>query len=144
MLMRLLRLFDRMRHRRRLSRLTPAHAQGRRGEDVAHRYLQGLGYRVVARNYVARTAKAELDIVARDGDTIVFIEVKTRSTAEFGAPDRAIDEEKRRHILRAAGAYLGRARAGWEQARFDIVNVIFERGEAIEHLRDAFRPPRLL
>ena len=124
--------------------MTPAHARGRRGEDIAHRYLQSLGYLVVARNYAAATAKAELDIVARDGGTIVFVEVKTRSTDEFGAPDRAVDEEKRRHIVRAAQAYLRRARAGWEQARFDIVNVVLDKNEAVEHLRDAFRPSRRL
>lgn len=99
---------------------------------------------MVARNYSAPTAKAELDIVARDGATIVFVEVKTRSTAEFGAPDRAIDEEKRRHIIRAAGAYLRRARAQWSDARFDVVNVVYEHGEAIEHIRDAFHPRGLL
>lgn len=142
MLMRLLLLFDRIRHRRRLRRWNRAHAHGRRGEDAAHRYLQSLGYLVVARNYAAPTAKAELDIVARDGDTIVFVEVKTRTSSEFGTPDRAVDDEKRRHIVRAARAYLRRARAGWDQARFDIVNVIIDKGEAIEHLRDAFRPPR--
>ena len=140
MLMPLLRLFDGIRHRRRLRRWNTAHAWGRRGEDLAHRYLQQIGYTVVARNYAARSAKAELDIVARDGSTVVFVEVKTRSRSEFGAPDRAIDEEKRRHIIRAAGAYLRRGRADWQQARFDVVNVVFENGVSIEHIRDAFRP----
>jgi putative endonuclease len=84
----------------------------------------------------------ELDMVARHGDAIVFIEVKTRSTDEFGTPDQAVDREKRSHILRAAAAYMHAAQLPWDKARFDIVSVTLEAKPRIVHQRDAFaRPP---
>ena len=135
----LLRAADWMRHRARLRRWNTAHAWGRRGEDLAHRFLQQKGYIVVARNLRLRGAHNELDIVARDGETIVFVEVKTRASDDFGTPDEAVDAEKREHLVRAASAYLHAAGAKWEQARFDIVSVLFEGTTRIEHIRDAFR-----
>jgi putative endonuclease len=129
-----------MRHRARLRSWDTAHAWGRRGEDLAHRFLQRQGYTVVARNLALRGARVELDIVALDGGTIVFVEVKTRSSDEFGTPDQAVDAEKREHLARAASAYLHTADATWERARFDIVTVTFEGQVRIGHIRDAFRP----
>jgi putative endonuclease len=136
----LLRAADWLRHRARLRKWNTAHAWGRRGEDLAHRFLQQQGYSVVARNLKVRGAGVELDIVARDGDTIVFVEVKTRASDEFGAPDEAVDAEKRDHLIRAATAYLRVADAGWERARFDIVSVLFEGKTRVDHIRDAFQP----
>jgi putative endonuclease len=131
-----------MRHRARLRKWNTAHAWGRRGEDLAHRFLQQQGYTIVARNLKIRGARVELDIVARNGETIVFVEVKTRATDEFRTPDQAVDADKREHLIRAASAYLQAADAGWDRARFDIVNVLFEGRTRIEHIRDAFIPPR--
>ena len=113
-------------------------ARGRRGEDLAHRYLQARGFKVVARNFRTRSGSAEIDLVAWQGAQIVFIEVKSRATADYGAPDRAVDADKQRKILRAAGEYLHRTGANWESARFDVVNVVFGPELAISHVEDAF------
>lgn len=117
-------------------------ARGRRGEDLAHRYLQKRGYTVVARNFRTRSGSAELDLVAWDGSQIVFVEVKSRATEEFGTPDRAVDVEKQRKILRAAGEYLHRMDASWDIARFDVVNVVFAAKPIIRHVEDAFSRAR--
>ncbi len=137
MLLRLLCLADWLRHRWRSRHEAPHLAVGRRGEDLAHRYLQRQGYTVVARNYRI-PGQVELDIVAWDGPTLVFVEVKTRTSSEFGTPDRAIGREKREHLFRAAAAYLKQARVDWKAVRFDIVNVTLGERPVIEHLKDVY------
>lgn len=113
---------------------------GRMGEDVAHRYLRGHGCTVVARNYRTRSGSGEIDLVAWHGETLVFVEVKTRSTAEFGEPEAAVDAEKQQRLHRAARDYARRAGVEWEKTRFDIVSVVIERHRVrIEWIRDAFR-----
>jgi putative endonuclease len=112
-------------------------ALGRRGEDLAHRYLQKNGFTVVARNYKPG-ADSEIDIVARRGDLVVFVEVKSRMSAEFGSPDRAIDSEKQKHIVRAARAYVNRAAIEWNQVRFDTISIVFTNPPSIIHQQDAF------
>jgi putative endonuclease len=92
----------------------------------------------VARNYRTPTGSGEIDLVAHQGDTVVFVEVKARETAEFGTPDRAVDNEKRNRLLRAARDYARRTDTPWDHVRFDIVSVVF-RPLSIEHLTDAFR-----
>ena len=111
---------------------------GRRGEDMAHRYLRRRGCMVVARNYRPRSGPGEIDLVVYHGQQLVFVEVKTRSTAEFGSPDRAVDIEKRQALERAARDYARRAEVGWEKTRFDIVTVVLERPIRIDWLQDAF------
>jgi putative endonuclease len=97
---------------------------------------------VVARNLRLRGARVELDLVARDAGAIVFVEVKSRKSDEFGTPDQSVDREKRENLFRAASAYLHTAGASWQQARFDIVSVTFDGETRIDHIRDAFaRPP---
>ena len=118
-------------------------ALGRRGEDIAHRHLQREGMTVVARNYRTATASAEVDLVAWDGDTLVFVEVKTRANADFGPPDRAIADEKRRAVLRAAAEYARKAGVPDEKLRFDVVNVICSTPPSVTHFRDAFSPSTL-
>ena len=105
--------------------------------------MQSNGLQVIARNY-RPGADSEIDIVARDGDMVVFVEVKTRRSAEFGAPDRAINEEKRKHILRAARSYMTRGGIGWSRARFDIISIVLSKPPQISHLRDAFFDGRAL
>jgi putative endonuclease len=131
------RISDFLRQGKQRRTLTPEAAVGRRGEDVAHRYLQRAGLKVVARNY-RPGPDSEIDIVARDGETVVFVEVKSRGSAEFGSPERAIDEEKRRHILRAAQSYMTRAGIEWSQVRFDVISIIFSEPPFIHHERDTF------
>jgi len=138
----LYRLADRIRQRARRRRWHPDLAAGRRGEDLAHRFLRRRGFRIVARNYRSRSGSGEIDLVAWDKDQLVFVEVKSRATAEFGTPDRAVDPEKQRHLERAAREYARRANIGWERTRFDIVSVLLTAPPAIELLPDAFRPGR--
>src|SRR6266849_5955121 len=81
------KLSDRAREFRQKQALNAVAALGRRGEDMAHRYLRGAGYMVVARNY-RPGPDSEIDIVARRGELVVFVEVKTRTSAAFGSPER--------------------------------------------------------
>ena len=79
-----------------------------------------------------------MDIIGWDRDRLVFVEVKSRGSEEFGSPDRAIDAGKRDRLMRAARDYARRAGIDWIKVRFDIVNVVFTDPPAIEHLRDVF------
>jgi putative endonuclease len=110
---------------------------GRRGERAAEKYLRRNGYRIVKRNF--RAAGAEIDLVAMDGDVLVFVEVKTRRGRDAGAPHEAVDERKQRQIRRAAELFAMRYREDEIEMRFDIVAVDAsgERLE-IELLRNAF------
>ena len=140
----LLTLSDWLRHRARKRVWSPDLASGRRGEDLAHRFLQRRGLRVVARNYRARSGAGEIDLVAWDGDRLAFVEVKARRTDEFGAPDRAVDREKQLRLVRAAREYARRARIEWNQVRFDVVSVVFGDPPALTHIKDAFPPEQAL
>ena len=113
-------------------------ALGRRGEDLAHRYLRNAGFTVVGRNYRPNEGEAEVDIVARDGDTVVFVEVKTRMSVEFGAPDRAIGNDKQKQIVRAARSYATRAGIAWNRVRFDTISIVFTKPPSLVHQQDAF------
>ncbi len=135
-------LSDSLRQRGRRRHLNPEHALGRRGEDIAHRFLQRAGIVVVARNYRLGSGAGEIDLVGWERDALVFIEVKSRRTDEFGSPDRAIGEEKRRRIVRVARDYARRAEAPWDKVRFDVLNVVFSSPPAVTHMRDVFRAPR--
>jgi len=114
--------------------------RGRMGEDVAHRYLRDRGCKVVARNYRMRSGAGEIDLVVWHGQKLVFVEVKTRASAEFGEPERAVDQEKQARLIRAGRDYARRAGVAWETTRFDIVSIVLERPRVrIEWLQDAFR-----
>ena len=118
-------------------RLRPP-GSGRLGEDLAHRYLRRHGCTIVARNYRPRSGTGEIDLVAWQRDTLVFVEVKTRASAEFGSPDRAVDTEKERYLRHAARDYARRAEVDWSQVRFDIVSVVLAKPPQIEWIQDAF------
>jgi putative endonuclease len=132
------KLSDTARQLRERRTLSPEAALGRRGEDLAHRYLRNAGFRVVARNYRPNEGEAEVDIIARDGDTVVFVEVKSRTSADFGAPDRAIGGDKQKNIVRAARSYATRAGITWSQVRFDIISIVFTNPPSLVHQQDAF------
>ena len=117
-------MFDRLRDLRRRIVWTHDQALGRRGEDLVHRYLRKRGYTIVARNYRLSSGDAEADIIAREGNALVIVEVKTRETAEFGPPDRAVDPEKRRHLLRVAREYSRKTNTPVENVRVDMAGVI--------------------
>ena len=140
----LYRLSDRLRRRARMRRTPIDIARGRHGEDLAHRFLRRQGYTIVARNFRPRNGAGEIDLVAWESDCLVFVEVKSRATDEFGTPDRAVDPEKQQHLERAAREYARRAEVDWERVRFDIVSILLTEPPEIELLRDAFRPRRTL
>ena len=126
------RAADRLRQRRYRGN------HGRIGEDLAHRFLRSQGCTVVARNYRTLTGRGEIDLVVWDGARLAFVEVKTRSTDEFGPPEGAVDAEKRERLQIAARDYVRRAEIAWKVARFDIVSIVLDRPPRIEWLRDAF------
>jgi putative endonuclease len=131
-------LGDWVRHRARLRHWDPGLAWGRRGEDLAHRYLRKAGYTIVARNYRTRSGSGEVDLIGWDGSVLAFVEVKTRATEEFGAPERAVDEDKQHHLLVAARDYVRKADLDWALARFDVVSVVMTEPPRITLQKDAF------
>jgi len=111
-------------------------ALGNRGEEIASAYLKRKGYRILKRNYSVPTG--EIDIVARDGETLVFVEVKARSGDRFGEPHEAVGERKRRR-MRSAALHFMAGLKNEPRARFDIVSVRISGGrEEVEHIEDAF------
>jgi putative endonuclease len=124
-------------HRRTARRGAPRHSFGRRSERLAERHLRWRGYRILARNF--RAAGAEIDLVALDGETLVFVEVKARRSTVAGAPAEAVDERKQRRLRRAAAIFTARRRADGRPMRFDVVAISGEgRSRTLEHLRNAF------
>ena len=114
---------------------------GQRGEDAAARFLKRLGYTIVARGQ--RDKLGELDIIAVDGRTVVFVEVKTRASADGGEPHEAVTATKQQRMTRVALGYLRRHRLLEHSARFDVVAVTWPPGErrpSIEHFQNAFEP----
>ena len=119
---------------------TPQHLDtGRRGEEAAYFYLREQGYVIIARNYRSPRSRSELDLVGWDGDTLCFIEVKTRTTRDVLPAEAAVDAEKQRDLSRVAREFLRRMK-GDPPFRFDIVSVYLENGPApdIELFRQAF------
>ena len=96
-------------------------AKGKQGEDLACRELQRRGYLIVERRY--RTRFGEIDIVARDGRTTVFVEVKMRSSCRFGSAAEAVTWHKRHRICAMASEYVLRHHLAGEPCRFDVVTV---------------------
>ena len=121
-----------------LRRRSFAKDHGRMGEDLAHRYLRTHGCTIVARNYRPRSGGGEIDLVAWRGGRLIFVEVKTRASEDFGTPDRAVDAEKRANLQLAARDYARRANVDWLKTRFDIVSVVLDRPPRIVWMPDAF------
>ena len=112
---------------------------GQWGETQALHHLAEHGYRIVATNY--RTRYGEIDIIAQDGETLVFIEVKCRSHHGFGSALEAVDFRKQQRICRVAIEYLQSHRGGEGGARFDVIAVHRQSGKGpavIEHIENAF------
>lgn len=109
--------------------------KGREGEAIAAEYVQQLGYKLLAMNYVY--SHCEIDIVALDGKTLVFIEVKTRNNEEFGSGAAAITEKKRAQIKRAATGYFIENSLSDTECRFDgiVVTYPYAKDQKIEHYK---------
>jgi putative endonuclease len=113
---------------------------GRTGEDRAADHLAGRGFRILERNYSA--PYGEIDLIALDGDTVVFVEVKTRTTDAYGAPELAVDRRKQEHMVKAALGYLKRRNLHQMPCRFDVVAISGMDGGTVQHIRHAFEMDR--
>ncbi|MBC5993904.1 YraN family protein [Pontibacter cellulosilyticus] len=108
---------------------------GHDGEEAAANYLLERGYTIVQRNY--RYKRTETDIIATHQDTLVFVEVKTRTSAVFGFPEEAVGAKKEKLLLKAAEEYI--YQTGWEgEVRFDVVAITLAPRQEIHHIVDAF------
>jgi putative endonuclease len=110
---------------------------GSEGETIAAQFLKKQGFDIIAHNY--KTRLGEIDIIARDGETIVFVEVKTRSNNSFAAPYESVDTAKRQKMKNVASLYLKKLRTELP-ARFDVISITcLQNGrKSIHHIRDAF------
>ena len=106
---------------------------GRAGEIKSAEYLKKKGYKILDTNY--RTAVGEIDIIAEDGEVLVFIEVKTRSSDEYGAPSEAVNLKKQEKYYKTASLYLQKHKKTQSQCRFDVIEI--ENGQ-INHILNAF------
>ncbi len=129
--------FDWLRLRQARAKLSPEHALGVQGEDLAHRYLQRKGYRVVARNWRSRRGLHEVDLMAWDGDRLVIVEVKTRRRDTFAAPERNVDAVKLRALRAAARDYCRYREHLLASLRFDFIGIVIEPHLRIDHIEDA-------
>ncbi|NJD19417.1 MAG: YraN family protein [Gemmatimonadetes bacterium] len=124
-------------------RENPGHALGRWGEERAARFLLKRGWAILARNY--RFGRREVDLVARRGDLLAFVEVKTRAGTGYGLPQESITALKRREVEAVAAQFVHRHGLEALFVRFDAMAIVVRRREggseiAIEHLEDAWRP----
>ncbi len=120
-------------------RAAPPVSFGKRGEQAAERYLRRRGYKILRRGH--RSKPGELDLVALDGRTVVFVEVKARRSDEAGHPAEAVDARKQRRLTRLAVTFLKQHGLLEEPARFDVVAVTWPEGArrpTIEHFENAF------
>ena len=123
------------------ARRFPEKSLGDRGEDAAAKFLKRQGYHILARSL--DSPLGELDIIAVDGRTVVFVEVKTRRSNDAGRPSEAIDQRKEQRMTQAALAYLKSNRLLEYSARFDVVAITWPddaRTPTIEHFKNAFSP----
>jgi len=110
---------------------------GARGEDLAAEYLKQNSYKILARNF--KTKLGEIDIIARDKDTICFVEVKARNSDRFGLPQESVSSFKQRQISKAALIFLKEHKLINNKARFDVVSILFTENEhKIDLIKDAF------
>ncbi len=110
---------------------------GIKGEDLAVKFLKKKGYRILSRNF--KTPLGEIDIVAQDGETLVFVEVKTRTDNSFGLPFEAVDYRKKEKLRKVALYYLKNCYKKDAPSRFDVLSITSggDRND-LEHIRDAF------
>jgi putative endonuclease len=111
--------------------------QGKAGEDLAARFLERNGMKIIERNY--RFERGEIDLIAEEGDELVFVEVKARRSTVFGTPEDAVTEEKQEQVYSVADGYLFEHNIDNRPCRFDVVAIEFKNDTAdIRHIRNAF------
>jgi len=110
---------------------------GKRGEDMAADYLSDAGMEILARNY--RAGHGEIDIIAKDGNSLVFIEVKSNMSRAFGPPETWVDRRKQQNIIMVAEAWLEENQIEDVDCRFDVIAIHFAKHPPyINHIKDAF------
>lgn len=111
-------------------------ALGQWGEDAAVDFLIRIGFTILERNW--RFKHREIDIIAREGDDLIFIEVKTRRSVQYGFPEESITAKQRKAVMGAASVYMRRC-SFYRDIRFDVIAIQVKEGEPdIVHIRDAF------
>ncbi len=114
------------------------HETGKKGEQIAVKYLSGKGYRILEQNW--HSGPNEIDIIAQKDDFIVIAEVKTRRTNYFGEPEEFVTKTKQKFLVKAANSYIIQNKLD-NEVRFDIISVLFKGNDhAINHIEDAFYP----
>jgi putative endonuclease len=119
---------------------TPEHLQhGRIGEEAARKHLRKLGLKFLTANF-GITGKGEVDLIFREEDCLVFVEVKTRSSEDWARPSSAVDRDKRRRLVKMSLAYRRRLPNPYVKYRYDIVEVLLEGGKVheVRHIPNAF------
>ena len=112
---------------------------GKLGEDEAVRFLKKKGYDIIARNW--RHKFGEIDIIALDRETVVFVEVRTKMTGDFGTPEESVTKTKMRQIVKAASNYIREKRLQGESIRFDFIGITTDKNtgkSSINHIESAF------
>ena len=118
--------------------MTSTKEKGQDGEEMAIAHLLKKNYSIKEQNW--RFAKYEVDIIAVKDETIVFIEVKLRSSEYFGAPEIFVSTKQKLNLIRAANRYIDQNKIQWE-ARFDIISIVIStQGSRLKHIEDAFKP----
>jgi putative endonuclease len=115
-----------------------AYELGKSGEDTALQYLHQQKYEILERSF--RFLRGEIDLIARDGATLVFIEVKTRQLSSFGYPEESVTQAKRRQIRRVARGYLLKQKLAEVECRFDVLTLTVDASSrwSITHMKNAF------
>jgi len=111
---------------------------GKHGEELASEFLKNAGLSIIVRNY--RNKTGEIDIIARDQETLVFVEVKTRKSLTYGQPYEAVSRKKQKQICRLALYYMTRNKLHDQAVRFDVISIVMTSNEnpKIEHLINCF------
>lgn len=110
---------------------------GKRGEALAEEYLRRKGFQILRRNY--RYGHKEIDLIAKDGNTIVFVEVKAGRSKSFGAPHERVTLKKQKNLIEVANDFIQKEKTTDCDFRFDVLAISYERGkEDIDHIKNAF------
>lgn len=111
---------------------------GKKGEDIAEELLRSKGYQILKRNF--RFGKGEIDIIAKDGDCLVFVEVKSRKNYDFGEPEYSITKSKQKQLKRIAEGYFYVNGINEQLCRFDVITIVGEKEDElkINHIENAF------
>lgn len=112
------------------------HETGRIGEDISVKYLEQIGYTIIERNFECK--QGEIDIIAKDKNEYVFVEVKTRASVSYGKPKEAVDTTKKKHIYRSAEYYVYAKHLENEPVRIDVIEVYKKQGKfMVHHIKQA-------